>query len=93
MDRFENSALVSVNTDPLCPRHFNYAPPAAYPYPHPLHQWSADGLVFRNTVLCEVINNIIRRRPEIKSSQGVIGCVLCQFLMRGDAAAMQILPN
>lgn len=45
----------------------------------------------RHTVLCEFINHISRHGPEIKSSQGVIGCVLCLFSMHGDAAAMQIL--
>lgn len=45
----------------------------------------------RLTALREFINHISRHGPEIKSSQGVIGCVLCQFSMQGDATAMQIV--
>lgn len=96
---YENAASESVNTDirwgkeeTICPCHFNQTPPAAYPYPFFIQtvvRWPC----IQDTLLCDFIDHIIRHRPEIKSSQGVIGCVLCRFLMQGEVAAMQILPK
>lgn len=45
------------------------------------------------TVLCKFIDHIIRHRPEIKSSQELIGCVPCQLLMQGNVAAVQVLSK
>lgn len=47
----------------------------------------------QDAVLCKFIDHIIRHRPEIKGSQGLIGCIPCKVLMQGDVAAMQVLSE
>lgn len=101
MDQFVksygNAALESLNTDV----RKDPSGPVTSAMPHLLHVhipvFYTNG---RQMVSCpehcpirEFINHIIRHRPEIKSSRGIIGCVLCQFLMQGDVAAMQILSK